>query len=84
MEERVFNVPINVRNVARNKRAGRAVKEVRQHLAKHLSVPEKSVYLDSGVNEKIWSRGNKKPPRKLKVRAQKFEDGVVEATLLED
>lgn len=84
MEERVYTVPIDVRNVASQKQASRAIREVREHLSKHLNVSEDRVYLDPDVNEEVWSRGRRKPPRKLKVRAQKFEDGVVEATLLEE
>lgn len=83
MEERVFTVPVDVRNVSRNDRTKRAVKEVREHLSKHLNVDADQVFIDPGVNEQIWSRGNRKPPSKLKLRARKFEDGVVEATLLE-
>lgn len=83
MEERVYTIPIDVRNVASQKQASRAIREVRQHLSKHLDVSEEQVYLDPGVNEEIWSDGRRSPPRKLKVRAQKFEDGVVEATLME-
>lgn len=84
MEERVYTVPIDVRNVASQKQASRAIREVRQHLSKHLNVSEDQVYLDTGVNEEVWNNGRRNPPRKLKVRAQKFEDGVVEATLLEE
>ncbi|MBS1264007.1 MAG: 50S ribosomal protein L31e [Methanonatronarchaeales archaeon] len=83
MEERVLTVPIDVRNASREKRAPRAVKELRSYLARHLGVPEDAVYLDPAVNRHIWSRGRRWAPNRVRVRAQKFEDGAVEATLLE-
>ena len=35
------------------------------------------------VNEKIWSRGIEKPPRKIRVRAAKDKDGNVTVYLAE-
>jgi large subunit ribosomal protein L31e len=82
-EERVVTVPLRgVSSAAKQKRANRAMKIVRGHLAKQFAVDEDAVRLDPSINEAIWSRGQKKPPRKLRVRAARFdEDGesVVEA-----
>jgi large subunit ribosomal protein L31e len=36
-----------------------------------------SLKISQEVNEAIWSRGIKKPPRKLKLRATKNIDGLV-------
>ena len=35
--------------------------------------------IDPGLNQVIWRRGDMKPPRRVRVRAVKFEDGGVEA-----
>jgi len=35
------------------------------------------------VNEKIWSRGIEKPPRKIRVRAVKDKEGVITVYLAE-
>ena len=35
------------------------------------------------VNEKVWSRGIEKPPRKIRVRATKDQDGNVTVYLAE-
>ncbi len=35
------------------------------------------------VNEKIWSRGIEKPPRKIRVRAAKDKEGVITVYLAE-
>ena len=39
--------------------------------------------ISNDVNEKIWSRGIEKPPRKIRVRAAKDEDGNVTVFLAE-
>jgi large subunit ribosomal protein L31e len=42
------------------------------------------VKLDKSINEKVWENGSQKPPRKIRVRAMKFEDGQVQAELAEE
>jgi len=59
---------------------------VREHLAKHFAVENDEVRLDPSINEAVWDKGQKNPPRKLRVHAARFvEDGetVVEAELEE-
>jgi large subunit ribosomal protein L31e len=36
------------------------------------------VKIDESLNRKVWSRGAKKPPSRVRVRAVKKEDGSVE------
>jgi large subunit ribosomal protein L31e len=82
-EERVVTVPLRkVKQAPSNKRADRAMRLIREHLAKHFDVDTSEVRLDPSVNEAVWSRGRSNPPSKLRVRAARFvEDGepVVEA-----
>ena len=82
-EERVVTVPLrDVRKVAVQKRADRAMQLIREHLAQHFNVDGEDVRLDPSVNEKVWERGRQNPPSKLRVRAARFvEDGeaIVEA-----
>ncbi|WP_101295109.1 50S ribosomal protein L31e [Halegenticoccus soli] len=82
-EERVVTVPLRgVKNEPVQKRADRAMTLVREHLAKHFKVDEGDVRLDPALNEAVWARGRQKPPRKLRVRAARFEEdgeAVVEA-----
>ena len=42
------------------------------------------IKLDKSINEMIWKQGSEKPPRKIRVRAMKFEDGQVQAELAEE
>ncbi|MCL9813684.1 50S ribosomal protein L31e [Natranaeroarchaeum aerophilus] len=82
-EERVMTVPLrDAKAEPKHKRADRAMKLVREHLAQHFSVEEENIRLDPSINEEVWSRGRKKPPSKLRVRAARFEEegeSIVEA-----
>jgi len=86
-EERVVTVPLRDANDKPvQQRADYAVKIVRGHLAKHFSVDEEDVVLDTSVNEAVWENGRQNPPSKLRVRAARFvEDGepIVEAEYAE-
>ncbi len=74
-EERVITVPLrDVLAEAKHKRADKAMSLIRAHLAKQFSVDESAVRLDPSINEAVWSRGRKKPPRKLRVRAARFDE----------
>ena len=82
-EERVVTVPLrDVRKVATQKRADRAMKLVREHLAQHFNVDGEAVRLDPSINETVWERGRQNPPSKLRVRAARFvedDEAIVEA-----
>lgn len=86
-EERVVTVPLrDVTKVPRTDRANRAMAIVREHLAKHFAVTEEQIRLDPSINEAVWANGRSNPPRKLRVRAARFQDGdqqVVEAETAE-
>ena len=82
-EERVVTVPLrDVRKVTAPNRANKAMKIVREHLARNFSVDPEEVRLDSSINEAVWERGRADPPSKLRVRAARFSEAgerVVEA-----
>jgi len=86
-DERVITVPLrDVKAEAKHKRAGKAMTLVREHLAQHFKVDGDAVRLDPSINERVWARGRKKPPSKLRVRAARFEEegtSVVEAEYAE-
>ncbi|ELZ11592.1 50S ribosomal protein L31e [Halovivax asiaticus JCM 14624] len=86
-EERVVTVPLrDVKAAPNHEAADRAMKIVREHLAKHFAVETDVVRLDPSINEAIWADGRSNPPRKLRVRAARFdEEGepVVEAEFAE-
>ncbi len=83
LKEQIYIIPLrDVKLAPRWKRSPRAIKEVREYLAKHMK--SEDIKLDTSINEKIWERGSEKPPRKIRVRAMKFEDGQVQAELAEE
>ena len=83
LEEQIYVIPLrDVKRAPRWKRSQRAVKEIRAYLEKHLK--SDNVKIDQDLNEKLWERGSQKPPRKVRVRAMKFEDGHVEAALADE
>ena len=40
-----------------------------------------SIRIGDSINKKIWSRGNQKPPAKIKIKAIKTDDGLVKAEM---
>ena len=82
-EERVVTVPLrDVRKVATQKRADRAMTIIRDHLSQHFNVEADEVRLDPSINEKVWERGRQNPPSKIRVRAARFvedDEAIVEA-----
>ncbi|HDM60340.1 MAG TPA: 50S ribosomal protein L31e [Archaeoglobus veneficus] len=81
--ERVYSLRLKhkMKRYPRWLRAKKAVKYVRNFLSKHMKVEPENVKLDASINEKIWERGAQKPPAKIRIRAVKFDDGIVEAEL---
>ncbi|MGA1873457.1 MAG: 50S ribosomal protein L31e [Thermoplasmatota archaeon] len=86
MEERIMIVPLRkVVDAPKTKRAPIAIKLIRSHVAQHMKIEEKNVWLDTPINEAVWMRGIKNPPNKIKVKATKFKDqDLVEVTLPEE
>jgi large subunit ribosomal protein L31e len=85
--EREYIIPIKkyILTVPRYKRAKKAVKVVKQFLAKHMRVEDRDlnlVKIDISLNNELWFRGIKKPANKIKVKAVK-RDGIVYAELAE-
>ena len=71
VEEKIYT--ISLRHVwvvtPRGKRAPRAVRDVRDFVARHMKADE--VAMSNEVNAALWSRSINKPPRKITVRAVK-------------
>lgn len=82
-EERVVTVPLReAKSAPKSERADAAMTVIREQLARNFAVDEDEVRLDPSINEAVWSRGRKKPPSKLRVRAARFQEAgetVVEA-----
>ncbi|HDP96766.1 MAG TPA: 50S ribosomal protein L31e [Euryarchaeota archaeon] len=97
--EKILTIPLRIsKSVPRNMRAKRAIKEVKEFVARHMNASEglteeeferfasplEKIWVDTKVNEAIWDRGIQKPPSVIRVRAIKFEDGLIEVSLPEE
>jgi large subunit ribosomal protein L31e len=85
--DRIYVVPLRkgYLKVPQYKRAKKAVKTLKEFLAKHMRVENRDldkVKVDMYLNNEIWFRGIKKPLNKVKVHAKKI-DGIVYAELAE-
>jgi len=80
MEERVYTIPLRrVTATERVRRAKKAVTLVREFLQKHMK--SEDVKIGKTINEGIWARGAKKPPRRVRIHTVK-EDGIVYCELV--
>ena len=67
--------------VQKFRRAEKAVMVLKAFTERHMKPSE--IVIDPSVNEAIWARGIKNPPRKIRVKMTKDSDGVVVVTLAE-
>lgn len=81
--ERIYVIPLKKTGYKSSKAAPTAVKRVKSYLTKHMKVEEKNIWIDDSLNNALWSRGKYNMPSKIRVKAVKFDDGVVEAYLPE-
>ena len=96
VEERFYTIPLQKALVRPpKKRAPRAMQLIKVFVTKHMKLEMKvseeeeeeelpQLIINSDVNEKVWSRGIEKPPRRIKVRATKDKDGNVTVYLAEN
>ncbi|MBS7649613.1 MAG: 50S ribosomal protein L31e [Candidatus Bathyarchaeia archaeon] len=84
VEERIYTVPLSRAWIApATKRAPRAMRILKAFIKRHMKADEDFVRISNEVNERIWSRGIEKPPRKIRVRAAKDKDGLITVYLAE-
>ena len=65
-----------------HKRTDRVVNMIREFAQKNMKSDE--VKLEQDLNRQVWSRGKTNPPRNIRVKMVKDEDGVVTVSLYED
>ena len=88
MLEREYTVPLRkgFLKVPEYKKANKAVKTLKEFLARHMKVYDRDlrkIKLDIELNNEIRFRGMKKPLSKVKIRAVKFDDGIVRVSLID-
>lgn len=82
-EERIYTIPLGRAYTSpRYKRAEKAISILRRFVERHMKTS--TVEIEPEVNEAIWSRGMERPPRRLRVRLLRDEDGKVRVALAEE
>ncbi len=83
IDERIYTVPLRRAywTGSRLRRANRAVRILRKFVERHMKPEE--IVIQKEVNERIWSRGIQKPPRRVRIRVTKNEDNLVRVYLAE-
>jgi large subunit ribosomal protein L31e len=72
VEEKIFTVPLgDAYKAPRPVRARKAMNYLKDYLKRHL---KDEVAIGPGLNHEIWSRGIKKPPKRVKIVVKKDED----------
>jgi large subunit ribosomal protein L31e len=83
--ERIFTIPLReVKKVPKTKRTNHTIIFLKKYIARHMKGEISNVWIDEPVNRKLWSRGRTNPPQKIRVKAVKFEDDLIEVTLPEE
>ncbi len=85
--EREYIVPLRAEwlKVPTYKRATKAVKALKQFMLQHMKVYDgdmRKIKVDIYLNNELRFRGIAKPPSKIKVKAIKYDDGIVEVKLV--
>jgi large subunit ribosomal protein L31e len=85
--EREYIIPLRREwlKLPQYRRAGRAVKAIKQFIAKHMKVPERDterVKISMYLNSEIWFKGRRHPPAKIRVKAVK-EGEIVRVDFIE-
>jgi large subunit ribosomal protein L31e len=81
--ERIYIIPLRKNGFKSSKSAPTAVKRVKGYLTRHMKVEEDKIWIDDSLNNALWSHGKYNMASKIRVKAVKFDDGVVEAYLPE-
>lgn len=80
--ERIYTVPLRRAWIAQKyRRAEKAIFVLKQFTERHMKPTD--IIIDPSVNEAIWARGIKNPPRKIRVKMTKDNEGTVLVELAE-
>jgi len=80
-DEREYIIPLRkeIAKVPRYKKTPKAVKAVKQFIAKHMRIPDRDVSkvkLSKWVNQELWFRGIKNPITKIKVKVKRDGENI--------
>ena len=74
--ERVYTINLGKVLLSQSQhRAVRAINMIREFARRHMKVDD--VRIDQDLSHQIWKRGIRRPPRKIRVKMTKTDDGFV-------
>jgi large subunit ribosomal protein L31e len=77
---RVYTVPLGVVFEAPPyRRAKVAIRVIKEFTTRHMKASQIKIKAD--VNELVWARGIRKPPRRIRLEMERDEDGLVSVGL---
>ena len=81
--ERVYTINLGkVWLSPNNQRAKRAINMIKEFAEHHMKTEQ--IKIDPELSQEVWKRGIRSPPRKIRVRMAKTEDGYVMVSPYED
>ncbi len=81
--ERTYTIPLRKKwlKSVRYKRAKKAVRAIKEFLARHMKADEENIRIKKYLNLELWKHGIRNPPSRVKVTVSKDEKGIVTAEL---
>jgi len=74
--DRVYTIPLGkVLLSPHNQRSKRAINMIKEFARHHMKTEQ--IKIDQDVSHQVWARGIRHPPRKIRVRMSKDEDGNI-------
>ena len=74
--ERVYTIPLGKVKISQSQhRAVRAINMIREFAQHHMKV--ETIKIDEELARDIWARGVRNPPRKVRVRMSKTDEGYI-------
>ena len=81
--ERVYTINLGkVWLSPNNQRAKRAINMIKEFAEHHMKTEQ--IKIDQELSQQVWKRGIRSPPRKIRVKMSKTEDGYVMVSPYED
>ena len=82
-DEKIYIIPLRREflKVPIYKRSKKATKSIKEYLMKHMKGDDVRIEID--LNNQIWTKGNKYPPSRIKIKAMKDAKGIIRAQLID-
>ena len=81
--ERVYTIPLGKVKLSQSQhRAVRAINMIKEFARHHMKV--ENIKIGEDLAKQIWARGVRRPPRKIRVRMSKTDEGFILVSLYDE